>query len=154
MAAALIDSTIVLRLLTARIESAINLPYVAHLGEAPHSSGVEVRVAGLRIERDARSIQDGHPDTGTFEASFEIFCDAANMASAIDNISKLSMLAVNALNETFLRDDTTTHELQLGRPSEEIGTGTDAEDRIVGVGLVTVEGMVLRQSGSTFEQRT
>ena len=150
MASALIDSTIVLRLLTAQLETAVADQAMSQLGEAPHAaSGYTIRVISLAVTRDIRSHSDGQPNLGTFELMVEVTVDSENTEIAIDTITKKSMKVVAALSEQRLYDASTTHEIVTECPEEQIATADAPDERTIGVSLITVGGTVRRDSGAT-----
>lgn len=158
MASALVDSTIVLRLMTAAIETAIgggtgSGVEVQHLGEPEHKTGdVEARVSGFKIKRNVRNRSAGQPDDADFEATIEVIVGAISMEAAIDTITRASMAVVAAVNETDWVDAPTTHRVETGRADEEIATGAgtgDNENKIIGVSMITLTGLARRDSGST-----
>lgn len=158
MASALVDSTIVLRLMTAAIETALGTyatsgVEVQHLGESEHNTGdVEARVTGLTLNRSVRNRSTGQPDDAEFEAKIEVVVGAISMEAAIDSITRASMAVVAAVNETDWVDASTTHRVETGRASEEIATGAgqgDDANKIIGVSQITLSGLARRDSGST-----
>jgi hypothetical protein len=153
MPAALIDSTIVLRLLAARLVAGVTGADVTQLGEAPVKAialgGVEIRFLALNIVRERRSFADAAPSDGTFEAVIEVVVDADQMEASADNLTRYAMAVVAALDQQRMTDAGTTHEVLCEQADEENATGDDPEDRIVGVAMVRASGRLRRESGRT-----
>ena len=108
MPAALIDSTIVLRLLAARLVGGVTGADVTQLGEAPVKAialgGVEIRFLALNIVRERRSFADAAPSDGTFEAVIEVVVDADQMEASADNLTRYAMAVVAALDQQRMTD--------------------------------------------------
>lgn len=149
MASALIDSSILLKLLTQRIETVVTTIDTHQLGEAERGGQTTTaRVTGLNVTRDERGRSDGQEDSGTFVATISVLSDSVNQDTYIDAITKASMLYVAALDQVRLADSSTTHEMHIDRVNEEISSAAD-EDSVFGVSTITLAGIVKRTSGAT-----
>lgn len=149
MASALIDSSIVLKMITARLEASVSGVELQHLGEPEtDSTGIQARVAGFQLDRHGRNRSDGQEDNADLEVTIEVLADAASMETAINAITKASMDVVAGIDQVRLTDSSTNHDLHLGRCREAVGTGED-EKGVFGMSTITVSGVVKRTSGTS-----
>lgn len=149
MASALIDSSILLKLLTQKIETVVTTIDTHQLGESERGGNTTTaRVTGLSVIRDERSRVDGMEDSGTFTGTISVLTDSVSQDGSIDAITKASMLYVSALDQLRLYDSSTTHEMHIDRVNEDISSVAD-EDSVFGVSTITFSGLVKRVSGAT-----
>lgn len=147
-----IDKGVVLRLLTARLETAVGGAAsigVVHRGEAdPDDVDVLVRAGAMSLKR-GRQVSDDDADVAELTVVLEVLCSEAVTAESIFANACAASNVVAVLQNAALSDAASTHTVHVEAIDEDDELGGELHQLLACT--LTVRGQVVRQSGSTLE---
>jgi hypothetical protein len=151
MAAAIIDDSIVLKLLVGQLNTVD--PVVRVLGEPERDLGnVAAELIRLSVSPHDRVMADEAEDMADVEFEIVGVVGATAQEAAINLVTRMAMEIATAFNEQRLYDASTGHEVQIHRVSREVeaaGSDTDAQDGPFGLFRLVGTGMARRTSGAS-----
>lgn len=149
MAAALVDDSIILKMVVTAMNTIASSLVVTQIGEPQRDSGgVTVSVQKLHVRPQDRVMSDAQEDVADVEIEFHAVVGPIEGEGAIDTITRVGMALSVVVNEVRLSDASTNHELVLGRCEREHMSDQD-EDSVFGLIVLTARGYARRTSGAT-----
>lgn len=151
MPASVIDDSILLKLITAQLNSLTLVVRV--MGEPERDlNDVAAEVIRLRVEPMNRLRSDGQEDIADVEFEIVGIVGAIAQESALNTVTRTSMAIAQAFSEQRLYDSATDHELVIDRVSREVesaGGDSDGQEGPFAIFRLIARGVARRTTGTT-----